>query len=376
MAIAVTHTFSSAIADDAASQAAGEVLPSHWNATHTLAGFGTGVEAALAVNVGTAGSPVINGGALGTPSSGTATNLTGTAAGLTAGTASAVAVGGITGLGSNVGTFLATPSSANLASALTDETGSGAAVFGTSPTIATPLLTTAVGSLSPGEIVGFVPKWTSGTVLGVSSGSAYIESLGYSIYAAPSDITPSSPSNSTWYHVYLKTDGTIEASTTAPVAFSTPRGNARSKSGDTSQRYLYSVRTSAAGAFYQFRYVEGSSLFLWVGPQLNATPFRTLSAGTASSSTAIDCSAVVPVTASVIFAEFLNTGTNAVYWVNGDLTVATTLNEVSVPVVATGASIEKLQTFCSCSASQAINYFVAVAGGVAYTDVHGFILNR
>lgn len=41
--------------------------------------YGTGVATALAVNVGTAGSPVVNGGALGTPSSGTVTNLTGTA---------------------------------------------------------------------------------------------------------------------------------------------------------------------------------------------------------------------------------------------------------------------------------------------------------
>lgn len=41
----------------------------------------------------------------------------------------------ITGLGTNVSTFLATPSSANLASALTDETGSGLAVFATSPTL-------------------------------------------------------------------------------------------------------------------------------------------------------------------------------------------------------------------------------------------------
>jgi hypothetical protein len=40
---------------------------------------GTGIATALAVNVGTAGSPVINGGVLGTPSSGTVTNLTGTA---------------------------------------------------------------------------------------------------------------------------------------------------------------------------------------------------------------------------------------------------------------------------------------------------------
>lgn len=40
---------------------------------------GTGIATALAVNVGTAGAPVINGGVLGTPTSGTVTNLTGTA---------------------------------------------------------------------------------------------------------------------------------------------------------------------------------------------------------------------------------------------------------------------------------------------------------
>jgi hypothetical protein len=42
-----------------------------------------------------------------------------------------------------VATFLATPSSANLATAVTDETGSGALVFGTSPSIATPTITGA-----------------------------------------------------------------------------------------------------------------------------------------------------------------------------------------------------------------------------------------
>jgi hypothetical protein len=41
----------------------------------------------------------------------------------------------LVGLGTNVGTFLATPSSANLRAALTDETGTGAAVFAAAPTL-------------------------------------------------------------------------------------------------------------------------------------------------------------------------------------------------------------------------------------------------
>src|ERR1051326_6660787 len=42
-----------------------------------IASLGTGVAAALGINVGTAGAFVVNGGALGTPSSGTLTNATG-----------------------------------------------------------------------------------------------------------------------------------------------------------------------------------------------------------------------------------------------------------------------------------------------------------
>lgn len=94
-----------------------------------LTGAGTGVLTALGVNVGTAGAVVVNGGALGTPSSGTLSNATGLP----------IATG-VSGLGSGVATLLGTPSSANLAGALTDETGGGAAVFATSPTIAAPTI--------------------------------------------------------------------------------------------------------------------------------------------------------------------------------------------------------------------------------------------
>jgi len=44
----------------------------------------------------------------------------------------------LTGAGAGVTTFLVTPSSANLAAAVTDETGSGALVFATSPTLVSP----------------------------------------------------------------------------------------------------------------------------------------------------------------------------------------------------------------------------------------------
>ena len=68
-------------------------------------------------------SPTLVTPILGTPTSGTLTNCTG------------LPTTGLSGLGAGVATFLATPSSANLAGALTDETGTGSAVFNVNPTI-------------------------------------------------------------------------------------------------------------------------------------------------------------------------------------------------------------------------------------------------
>jgi hypothetical protein len=65
------------------------------------------------------------------------------------GTPSVAISTGVTGLGTGVATFLATPSSANLISAVTDETGTGSLVFATSPTLVTPVLgTPASGNLA------------------------------------------------------------------------------------------------------------------------------------------------------------------------------------------------------------------------------------
>lgn len=76
---------------------------------------------------GTFASPTLTTPALGTPSSGVLTNATGLP----------IATG-VSGLGAGIATWLGTPSSANLAAAVTDETGTGALVFGTSPTLTTP----------------------------------------------------------------------------------------------------------------------------------------------------------------------------------------------------------------------------------------------
>jgi hypothetical protein len=147
----------------------GELGPEEWNEAHDLSMatnrlLGRTTAGAGAVEeISTGGGLTLSGGVLSSPS-GTVTSVsgTGTVNGISlsgtvtasgnltlGGTLSNVSLTtqvtgtlpagnggtGITSLGTGIATWLGTPSSANLASAITDETGSGALVFATAPTI-------------------------------------------------------------------------------------------------------------------------------------------------------------------------------------------------------------------------------------------------
>ena len=135
--------------------------------TLPVANGGTGVTSSTGTgNVVLSNSPTLVTPALGTPASGTLTNATGLPIS-----------SGVSGLGTGVATFLATPSSANLLAAVTDETGSGALVFATSPTLVTPALGTP-SALVGTNITGTASGLTAGNVTTNANLTGAITSIG------------------------------------------------------------------------------------------------------------------------------------------------------------------------------------------------------
>lgn len=97
-------------------------------------------------------------------------------------------------LGTGVLTFLGTPSSANLASAITDETGSGALVFGTSPTI------------TPAE----------GTTTTATTGAGY---MGMPQTAPAAAMPYTLLASDAGKHIYVTTTGTVTIPANGTTAF-------------------------------------------------------------------------------------------------------------------------------------------------------------
>lgn len=166
-------------------------------------------------------------------------------------------------------------------------------------------------NITAGYIDGLNLVWNSANSISVTPGAAYVASLGDKLTVAAT-LTKSSLvlSAATWYHVYLFSNAgvaDVEIVTTAPSA--KVFGTARAKTGDTSRRYLGSIRTVGANTILRFVQSEGRVSYL--ADALTA-PLQVLANGVATTSTSVGFGATAPVTATHASLVIINLATNAV----------------------------------------------------------------
>lgn len=235
-------------------------------------------------------------------------------------------------------------------------------------------VTAVASTVEPGYIDGLQMSWDSTTSISVSSGTCYIPSVGANVNF-PSSITKAglSLSANTWYHLYGFLNAgvpDIEVVTTAP---SSPyNGTARTKSADTTRRYIGSVKTDASSNIFSFLMVGNTINYRATGG--GVAPFRCLNNGSATVATTVSLAGIIPVTAfqTQIFIQNLTTN-NAFVTFNapGDAQV-----HVFIPNRTAGTFQNFLDMYTDANQAVQYNYDIAPATLGAFIDVFSYTYMR
>jgi|GEM_PF-1434851 len=243
-------------------------------------------------------------------------------------------------------------------------------------TVAGAVKVTAVQStVEPGYIDGMKMIWNSATSLTIDSGSCYIPSVGANVnFSAQTTKAGLALSANTWYHVYAFLNSgvpDVEIVTTAP---SSPyNGTARTKTGDTTRRYIGSIRAGAGGSILQF--LQSNTYIGYLYDSVGTG--RVLAAGVATVVTAVSLANLVPVTSRVGQVNITNgTPAQSVFTRSPDQPAA---GGVAGPFLFMALTQQAFGSVAHpLSSAQALEYFLSAVppSGGAYIDVVGYLYER
>lgn len=214
--------------------------------------------------------------------------------------------------------------------------------------------------------------WVSSSSIQVTTGSCVIPSTGKTeTYTSALTISSISLGASTWGHVYaFDNAGTpaVECVTTAPA--SPYQGSARAKTGDTTRRYIGSVKSDASGNLIQF-VIDSFNEFRWLIGNATA-PLRCLSNGKSTVSTSVSLAGAMPITATHAILSTVNSDTSIFANLSNPFATSTTV--IGIPPQG---SLGTVITTFPTDASQNVSYFYSSlpANGL-YIDCVGFAIGR
>lgn len=228
-------------------------------------------------------------------------------------------------------------------------------------------------NLPKGYIDGLKMEWVSGTSYRLTSGSCYIPSLDQ-IVEFPSAITKSglTLTASTWYHLYAFVNaGVLDVEAVTTVPDSPYSGTARTKTGDTSRRYIGSFKTDSSGAIIGFDSLSGG-LLLYRIPSASFGNFQILAGGASTTPVDLDCSGYIPVTSRAGYFQLqINAGTLTNLMPSG-----VTASPIADLVVTRGASIGIYMGLCRIGNAQKVAYQANDASSTTYVWIKGYYEDR